>query len=530
MRTLFLTLTFSLLAVAMNASAYTPSASEGQKCKTYKVEKGDTYYSIAIHFGVTVEQLRAANDTADESLQVGQKIQIPVTSKLKKHSHSEQEVAAAAEDTAAAEAQVKSEKVKKEKADEEEKIEKAPKAAKVEEGVIEVKLLDSLALPCNALVERIIALLEPLVANEQLQPANVDVPFRALQQGERAEVVLMLPLGSEEQPAAHYIEFYRGFALGLDSLRTMGVSANINVFNTARDSVRVANVIASGILDKAHLVIGPVYEEELAPVATSLIGKGIPVVSPLATLKDVKSHAVFQMAPSQESRMDKVRALVEQRKRLVIISTNHNDAKFEKAVRAMATEGIELIEKQYVTEHPASLVCRSADLLPLLKGGQSVVVVTSTNEIEVMRILSALRAAKGALRSRANNGQPFTLIGHNSWNKFTTMEKADLYKSEVNMITNYFSNYAHPTIKEFEKRYVDAYGVFPTPYSYRGHDAAVVFIKALYNEKMSEGLDGEHFLPLCTPYLFKKNEESGIRVNSEWVLIKYNADYTLTLE
>ena len=521
MRSLFITLTFSLFAVVMSASAQEITVIKGKKYIVHKVEKGNTLYSLARNNGVTIEELQAVNEDLTENIKVGQKILIPVKS--------ESDANTGATTAKVATEKPSSKKVES-KAEKPEKPEpKGKQAAAVTaepKGNISINIIDSLSTPSTELVERTIALLEPFVSGAE-QSIQLDVPFRTLQRGERANVTVLLPLGTEEQPAASYVDFYRGFVMGLDSLRVMGVSAHIDVYNTARDSTRLVEIIASGVLDKSNLVIGPVYENEMSLVAASLEGKGIPVVSPLATLSKVKSTSIFQMAPSQACRMDKVRDLVQKHKRLVIISTNRSDAKFEKAVRAMAGEGVEIIEKKYVTEHAGNMVCRSADLLPLLKGGQSVVVVTSTNEIEVMRILSALRACKGALRTRA--GEPFTIIGHTSWNKFQIMEKSELYKSGVNMITNYFSHFAEPTIKEFERRYVGAYGAFPTPYAYRGYDAAFIFIQALYNEKLTEGLEGERFVPVCTPYTFKKTE-SGIRVNSEWVLMKYNADYTITVE
>ncbi|ABR48975.1 Peptidoglycan-binding LysM [Alkaliphilus metalliredigens QYMF] len=46
---------------------------------TYTIRAGDTFYSIAIRYGVTVEQLRAVNPNVDpERLQIGQRICLPV--------------------------------------------------------------------------------------------------------------------------------------------------------------------------------------------------------------------------------------------------------------------------------------------------------------------------------------------------------------------------------------------------------------------------------------------------------------------
>ena len=60
---------------------------------------------------------------------------------------------------------------------------------------------------------------------------------------------------------------------------------------------------------RAHLIVGPVHENLLGPVARYGEARAVPVVSPLAHLTHTNSGAVFQLAPRPARKYDKAAAL-----------------------------------------------------------------------------------------------------------------------------------------------------------------------------------------------------------------------------
>ena len=69
----------------------------------------------------------------------------------------------------------------------------------------------------------------------------------------------------------------------------------------------------------------------------------------------------------------------------------------------------------------------------------------------------------------------------------------------------------------------------PSLYAYRGYDAAVVFVQSLYGT-METGLEGVLSMPLLTPYVFEENNATGVRINSQWIKVNYNSNFTITTE
>ena len=351
----------------------------------------------------------------------------------------------------------------------------------------------------------------------------------------------MLPLGSTDSPARNYIDFYRGFLMGLDSVRMSGISVNLHLYNTAHNPTRVSKIIESGALDKVDLVVGPVYEDEMIPVVNALDGKGKPIVSPLARLKQINNDAVFQMSPSMSTKYDKITDLLDANHRIVIVSTDDVDKKFDREVRELLRGVPNVIEHKYIYEHP-TLVARRAyerakahiqapgDMLPFVRGTKpTVIIVTAGNEVDVDRILAAITTATRTLEARSQKPAPFVVLGNNSWNQYVNIDRTQFFNNNVVQFQTYHTRRSAQNVRRFDKRFIREFGKMPSRYAYRGYDAAVMFVKALYNS-MDSGMEGVTVQPLLTPYTFKKDSVSGLRVNSQWVKVRYHSNYTITSE
>ena len=78
-----------------------------------------------------------------------------------------------------------------------------------------------------------------------------------------------------------FVEMYCGILLAADTLRSLGLNINLNVFDIGNDTTAVIRLIRSGKLDKMDLIIGPAYSGSLSIVASYAGERGIPVVSPV---------------------------------------------------------------------------------------------------------------------------------------------------------------------------------------------------------------------------------------------------------
>ena len=91
-----------------------------------------------------------------------------------------------------------------------------------------------------------------------------------------------------------FVEMYEGILLAADTLRSLGLNINIHAFDVKIDTMESVRLIQSGRLDNMDLIIGPVYSENLAVVASYAGKLGIPVVSPV----QLEKNSVLENNPS----------------------------------------------------------------------------------------------------------------------------------------------------------------------------------------------------------------------------------------
>lgn len=430
------------------------------------VQPGETFYSLSHRFGITEEQLSALNGgLRAQDLRAGAMLKVPGTS------------------TAAGPATTTS--------------------------------------PQQPVVEQLVETPAPRI------------DFRALPQGETLDVALMLPMAVGGDANGNYLEFYQGFRMGLDSIAAQsGHSVHLTLYNTGRDPAKIEQIVRSADFAQTKLIVGPVYEEGLAPVLRFAEENHVPVVSPLANIATANSSALFQLAPDPLTKYAKVADLLGRDKRITLIYASSTDKEFEREILA-ALGNSEYTKYNYRYVHPSS--GRSAtgspsDLQPLLDNDQdNVFIVMADSEVDVDRILAAIASADTSITSRGRTAPRFVVLGNARWNRYNNLDRTMFFKDRVVFISTYHAKRDFQAVVDFDSAYIRAFGSLPTLYSYRGYDAAMLFVPAMWGD-IQYNLEGRTYTPLQTTYLFQRQEGRDNHVNRNWMRVNYNTDFTITTE
>lgn len=353
------------------------------------------------------------------------------------------------------------------------------------------------------------------------------IEFRALRRGEALNVAVLLPLAVNGEPNGNYLEFYQGFLLGLDSVKQKsGISVNVDLYNTARDSARIVSILEDKAFRRTRLIVGPVYEEGLYPVVRYAEQHEIPVVSPLANIERMNSDVLFQLAPDPDRKYDKVRDLVAADKRVTLIYTQTVDREFEREILALlGNRPYERYNYRYQQG-----VQGSSDLTPLLENdADNVFVILSDNEVDVDRILAGLASADTSITSRGRTAPKFTVLGNARWNRYNNLDRAIFFKDRVVFISTYHAKRDSEVVKAFDDAYLRSFGMLPTLFSYRGYDTAMIFAPAMYGD-IEYDLEDHRYTPLQTTYLFTRPAGRANHVNYNWTRVNYHNDFTITIE
>lgn len=360
--------------------------------------------------------------------------------------------------------------------------------------------------------------------------------FNTLTSDQVLNIALMLPLNVGDKPNASYVEFYQGFLLGLEDVKKSHVgSTKLTLYNTAHDSVRVESIVKSQLFEGTNLIVGPVYEDELAPVLAYAHSNFVPVVSPLANIANVQSAALFQLAPDPAAKYDKIADLIDGRRDICLIYAESNDEDFEHEILAQL-QGKQFSAYTYSFDKESIFTPRNdstrvlEETIEILDTDKEITFIVFANrETDVDRILGTLGSAKNSNTERSIKCANYKVLGSSRWNRFSNIDNTTFFNNDVVMISTYHAKRDNATVRNFDSRYIESYRTLPSLYAYRGYDTAVIFAGGMRSDIQYNMLD-KRYVPLQTEYKFMQSQEGGKFVNNQWVRVNYNNNHTITLQ
>lgn len=385
----------------------------------HQVQKGETVYGLAKEFGLTADSLSGANNNFESGMKVGQWIVIP--------KYKESYLAQSEED--------------------------AP--------------VDSFTTnyPVGEKKTYKIGVMLPfeLAHNDSLE--------RSLTEGKELFILTEIAL-----------DYYRGVLFALDSLKKMGLTAEVYVYDVGEDIVRVRDVLARPEIRTLDIIFGPMHKTSIAIVSDAAKKNGTYLVSPNSFSNEVFSDNPFLMR-SLASRETLLRYLgnyvaIQHPKDNVIMinSDNSKDWPFRKLFKenynqalgsfpnslndSLRTAGISLTKPE-----------NAADWLS--KDHLNVLVVPSNELAFVSDFMTRL--------SRISPEYKIQIYGLENWIRYDNIEAAYKNRFKLRLVMPNYVDYHNENTIAFLEKYRDQYHMEPTSYGYgfTGYDLMLFFGKCL---------------------------------------------------
>lgn len=366
---------------------------------------------------------------------------------------------------------------------------------------------------------------------------GTEITFQKLDAMQDLNIALMLPMNINSKPNASYVEFYQGFLLGLDEVKKISNgNTKLTVYNTSHDQLKVQQIVGSTMFEGTNLIVGPVYEDELNPVLQYAHKNSVPVVSPLANISAVQSPALYQLSPAPEKKYEKIGNLLDGGRDIYLIYASSNDKEFEQEIikelhgRPYAAYNYSFTD-QKSTFKPRNAEARAIESIDdILKGEKPCLFIVLANaETDVDRILGTISSSKVALTDRSEPSAQYVVMGTSRWGRFNNIDHTSYFNNNVVMISTYHAKRDSKAVRDFDSRYIEAYGALPSLYAYRGYDTAMIFCAGMRGDIEYNMLD-KRYTPLQTTYKFVRGNAGERYINQEWVRVNYNNDYTITIE
>ena len=338
-------------------------------------------------------------------------------------------------------------------------------------------------------------------------------------------IAMLIPILKNRQDV-NFLEFYQGALIAIKSMKEMGVNVNLNLYNSDRSADKVQQIISNGNLDSADIIIGPIYETAANPVIKFAEQLKIPVVSPLAKFDNISSHILFQLAPDENSKYDKLSLSLLGDKNVIIIKAEQNDTTFLKEIQ-------HILPQKYTTLQYNKSNLTSDINSALSPDKENIFIISASSPYRIDEILARISSVQNNKAARSISFGEISVIGTSKWAKYNNIDRNLFFKLNTKFISSYYTHKNNDLVSDFDKSYIAAFRSIPGQYAYRAYDAVKLFgnsVISRQNEILINAVNSPQIELLQMNYRFEKIDGSESISNTNWGLVKYNSDYTIDIE
>ena len=492
----------------------------------HQVVKGETLYSLANQYQVKVSELKKANPVLNyRGLLTGETILIP----KEKSPLVEPVTVPLTEETAS---EVKQEEpvaknpVRVVAWERPAHCQPDPSAARQK---YDVALLLPLYLQANDSINRIRLNRDDLL-NDSLFMAGVadpnNLPFDTIVSRKDP---LVYPRSE------NFIHFYEGVLLALDSLKRAGMNVELHVFDTNQQQAVINKLVHLDVFREIDLIIGPVYPELQAPVASFAAKNRIPMVSPLSSAGNFEESNpwYFKVNPTKEYLLNETAGFIGEEyfnQNMVVLQMGNyrhlpeaklvelSREKFLAAGYGDAAKDIRFHEYNFSAGGASGL----SNILS--KTRQNIIIIPSDTEAQVSVAMSNLNSL--------SEKYPITLVGLSNFQRYRSIQPEYFHHVNMQLLSPYFTDYRSRLTNSFIRKFRDNFAAEPNQFSFQGYDVAFYFMSALF-EHGKDFVDclPFHRVPLIqAEFAFEKVSRYGGYMNHGLFIIKHKPDYEVVVD
>jgi LysM repeat protein len=471
----------------------------------HKVLTGESLSTIAKQYGLTLRQLRRENRDL-RFPQVGDFVRIPG--------------------------------IKKAEIQEIEQIKTDTVAAIIEEPSVTIDRSAGFTEVKNLTGSFNVAVLLPFYLAEN--SSRIEIDSSKLVKGRKAYKVNKVADDWIYPGSIDFVEMYEGILLASDTLRSMGLNVNLNVYDIESDTVAVTRLIKSGKLSDMDLIIGPVYSYNLTKVSEYARDLGIPVVSPVPLINNsalIKNPTLFMANSSLEIAQKELAKKISEYydNNIVFIhadSTGTDDdvRRFKNLIFTELSYKIpyeEIKFKEFLFYSRAMFNNDSINRLAhtLSEQSKNVIILASEDTPVISEIIDDVNA----LARRFD----IKLFGYPVIRDLDRLDQKELFDMDILVYSPYWIDYSKSNVKHFNSKFRKIFHTQPLEksYAWQGYDIAFYFLSglAMHGKKFIEHPEIHWPELLQTEYDFKrKNTEDGYE-NQKLFMVRYTKDYEVIL-
>ncbi|NMH89384.1 PBP1 and LysM peptidoglycan-binding domain-containing protein [Flavivirga algicola] len=321
------------------------------------------------------------------------------------------------------------------------------------------------------------------------------------------------------------LDFHSGVLMALDSLKKLGVSLKVDVYDTKYELGEVKRIIDDNDFENVDAVIGPLTPSNFEAAASELRKYNTPIISPIGTNLKLYDN-VFQSRPSNDLLKKKIVNFVKSdtlTSNIVVISDTKNkevsdDIKreFNRAKQILSRKDKKGEDKYFVSK---------GDIQGVLKVGKNIVFLETQDAGFVSNVTSILAALiqEENIQER-KQGIEIVLVTTNVNNAFKDDEVDNTHLSELQFhFATMSRSYNENDDNAFVKEYSRIYNVTPNNRAVKGFDLTMdVILRLVSSENLYTSVNKAPLTEYVENKFAYKKKLFGGYYNNTVYLVKYD--------
>ena len=349
--------------------------------------------------------------------------------------------------------------------------------------------------------------------------AAVILPFMTKENGNRDEQVRM-------------VEYYEGFLMAVDSLKQQGVSVDIHTYDSGNTTATITQLInTKKELKDMDIIFGPLHTDQVKIMADFAKKNKIRLVVPFTSKSDevFNNPYVFQINTPQSYLFSEVYEHYLRKfpnAHVVFLNADTGDKDKDEFIKGLKEE---LKNKQITFKE-----LKGAEISPEgMKTAvdslrENVLIPTSGKKIALIKILPQL-----IITAREHPNYNMRLFGYPEWQTYTDDHLSNFFELDTYFYTSFYTNNLFPAAIKFTSAYrkwysKDMANTYPK-YGMLGFDTAYFFLKGLarYGNHLEEEMNNMTLNPIQTGFKFERVNNWGGFINRKVFFVRFTKDYEL---
>lgn len=521
-----------------------------QTAKQHEVKAGETIYSISHSYGITEEELKAANPKISSTIMTGQKLNIPDKKTYKIEAKTKTVQTQVTTSTPATESIIELKSTSKSK-EPKKSVKTGPSvndSIKCKETYETKKkeTLYSISQQFGLTVDELKSA-NPFIVKDKLKKGTyLCIPYTkveleamkpkvvekkvVIKEPKPVSVAIIMPFGLNQEKktkeAITMIDFYEGFMLAMSELKKSGVSGKIYAY----DEEYIDSILELPQLKTVKLIVGAKETDNINKLISFTEKNNISLVVPMSSATSLVNNTrnVYQVNHKMES--------ATYDKAFEAFTSMHPNANYIFINIEEQTDQIDNVVRMKTFLNGANINYYSINyqeigsmIENLVDGKENIIIPSSGTKTAFDRIIKKMTDLElGAYDIK--------LFGYDDWQAFAEKETEAFTKYNCTFFTSFYNNPNATESYAFNQKFLKTFGreqfnTYPH-YGMLGYDIANFFVKNMYieGEDFAANIDKLKSHSLQNPMHFShKNLWSGF-VNNAIMFVQYNTDGTISVK